>query len=165
MTLRAGAAMRMTVAQLEQALVATTKAHKADAEMAHMVAGMELSERLSEGTLERLDIRLDAGPQVALAMQLLADQSAILDLPASELRATAAPEQAAQLRMFTLACAPRSVICDSPAHSSCCISGAYKADRLCSPWEKSAFLHGGLSRRARKSQHVRSMIHEALIGY
>jgi hypothetical protein len=103
LTFPAGAAKRVTVAQLEQALATATSAHKADAEMARMIAGWVLSERLSEGTLERLDTRLDAGPQVALAMQLLADQSAFLDLPASELPATAAPDQAAQLRMFDAA--------------------------------------------------------------
>jgi hypothetical protein len=103
MTLPAGAAKRVTVAQLEQALAAASTAHKADAEMARLIAGMELSERLSEGVLERLDTRLNAGPQVALAIQLLADQSAFLDLPASEMPATAAPDQAAQLRMFDAA--------------------------------------------------------------
>jgi hypothetical protein len=57
MTLPAGAAKRVTVAQLEQALAAASTAHKADAEMARLIAGMELSERLSEGVLERLDTR------------------------------------------------------------------------------------------------------------
>jgi hypothetical protein len=103
MTLPVGAAKPVTVAQLEQALVKATAAHKADAAMARMIAGMVLSERLSEGTLERLDTRLHAGHQVALAMQLLADQSAFLDLPACELPATAAPDQSAQLRMFDAA--------------------------------------------------------------
>jgi hypothetical protein len=100
MTLPVGAAKRVTVAQLEQALAAASAAHKTDAEMARIIAGMELSERLGDGTLERLDARLGAGPKIALAMQLLADQSAFLDLPASELPAIAAPDQAAQLRMF-----------------------------------------------------------------
>ena len=103
MTLPAGATKRVTVAQLEQALAAATAAHKTDAETARMIAGMELSERLSEGTLERLHTRLNADSQVALAMQLLADQSAFLDLPASELPAKYAPDQAAQLRMFDAA--------------------------------------------------------------
>jgi hypothetical protein len=102
-TLPAGAAKRVTVAELEAALAAGRAAHKADAEIARMIAGWVLSERLSEATLERLDRRIDASPQVALAMQLLADQSAFLDLPASELPATAAPDQAAQLRMFDAA--------------------------------------------------------------
>jgi hypothetical protein len=103
MTLPIGAAKRVTVAQLEQALAAATAAHKADAEKARMIAGMVLSERLSESTLQRLDTQLDAGPQVALAVQLLADQSAFLDLPGSELPTTAAPDQATQLRMFDAA--------------------------------------------------------------
>jgi hypothetical protein len=103
LALPAGAAKRVTVAQLEQALAAPTAAHKADAEMAHMIAGMELSERLSEGTLERIDSRLNAGPQVRLAMQLLADQSVFMNLPSSELPAAIAPDQAAQLRMFDAA--------------------------------------------------------------
>jgi len=103
MTLPAGAAKRVTVAQLEQALAAATAAHKADAGIARMIAGMELSERLSESALERIDSRLNAGPQAMLAMQLLADESAFLNLPSSELPATAAPDQAAQLRMFDAA--------------------------------------------------------------
>ena len=103
MTLPAGAAKRVTVAQLEQTLAAATAAHKPDAEMARLIAGMELSQRLSEGTLERLKTRFGADPEIALAMQLLADQSAFLDLPTSELPATDAPDQAAQLRMFDAA--------------------------------------------------------------
>jgi len=51
------------VAQLEQALAAATAAHKA-AWMVRMIAAMVLSERLSAGTLERIDARLNAGPQV-----------------------------------------------------------------------------------------------------
>jgi hypothetical protein len=64
---------------------------------------MELSERLSESTLERIESRLNAGPQVMLAMQLLAAESEFLNLPSSELPDAAAPDQAAQLRMFDAA--------------------------------------------------------------
>jgi hypothetical protein len=103
MTLPVGAAKRTTVAQLEQALAAATAAHKAGAGMVRMIAGMVLSERLSAGTLERIDARLNAGPQVSLAMQLLAAESEFLDLPASELPAKDAPGQAAQLQMFDAA--------------------------------------------------------------
>jgi hypothetical protein len=103
MTLRAGAAKRVTVAQLGQALVVATAAHKADTEKARMVAGTELSERLSAATLERIDERLNAGPQVKLAMHLLAAGSEFRDLPASELPAKGAPDQATQLRMFDAA--------------------------------------------------------------
>jgi hypothetical protein len=113
MALPVGAAKRVTVAQLEQALAAATAAHKADVEMARMIAGMELSERLSESTLERIDSRLNAGPQVTLAMQLLAAESEFLNLPSSELPAKDAPDQAAQLRMFDAAA---HYVADTMAH-------------------------------------------------
>ncbi len=76
---------RVTVAQLAQTLTADVGAHKPDAEMARQIAGIELSERLTETTLARLVATLHAGPQAALALQLLADQSVFLDPPASEL--------------------------------------------------------------------------------
>jgi ethanolamine transporter EutH len=50
----AGAAKRVTVAQLEQALTAAQSAHKADAEIARQIGGFELSERLTEASLSRL---------------------------------------------------------------------------------------------------------------
>ena len=99
----AGAAKRVTVAQLEQALTAAQSAHKPDAEIARQIGGFELSERLTEATLKRLTAYLDAGSQAALALQLLADQSAFLDPPASELPSTAAPDDAAQQRMIEAA--------------------------------------------------------------
>jgi hypothetical protein len=103
MALPAGAAKRVTVAQLSQALAAATNAHRADAETARQIASMELSERLTDETLSRLTSHLDARSQTALALQLLADQSAFLDPPASELPATAAPDDAAQQRMLAAA--------------------------------------------------------------
>ena len=99
----AGAAKRVTVAQLEQALTAAHAAHKPDAEIARQIGGLELSERLTEATLNRLTRILDAGSQAALALQLLADQSAFLDPPASELPSTPAPDNAAQQRMIEAA--------------------------------------------------------------
>ena len=99
----AGAAKRVTVAQLEQALTAAHAAHKPDADIARQIGGFELSERLTEATLNRLSAYLDAGSQAALALQLLADQSAFLDPPASELPSTAAPDDAAQQRMIEAA--------------------------------------------------------------
>jgi VWFA-related protein len=99
----AGAAKRVTVAQLEQALTAAQSAHKADAEIARQIGGFELSERLTEASLRRLTTHLDPGSQAALALQLLADQSAFLDPPASELPSTAAPDDAAQQRMIEAA--------------------------------------------------------------
>jgi VWFA-related protein len=99
----AGAAKRVTVAQLEQALTAAQTAHKPDPEIARQIGGLELSERLTEATLNRLTASLDAGSQAARALQLLADQSAFLDPPASELPSTAAPDDATQQRMIDAA--------------------------------------------------------------
>ena len=99
----AGASKRVTVAQLEQALTAAHSAHKPDAEIARQIDGLELSERLTEATLNRLTADLDAGSQAALALQLLADQSAFLDPPVNELPSTAAPDEATQKRMIEAA--------------------------------------------------------------
>ena len=99
----AGASKRVTVAQLEQALTAAHTAHRPDAEIARQIGGLELSERLTEATLNRLAAYLDADSQAALALQLLADQSVFLGPPASEIPSTAAPEEAAQQRMIEAA--------------------------------------------------------------
>jgi hypothetical protein len=103
MTIPAGAAKRLTAAQLEQAVSAASAAHKKDAELTRLIAGAELSERLSEAALSRLEALLAADSKAALALQLLADQAAFLDLPASELPATAAPDEAAQHWMLEAA--------------------------------------------------------------
>jgi hypothetical protein len=97
------AAKRITVAQLTQTLTADVGAPKPDAEIARQIAGMELSERLTEATLARLAVTLNADPQAALALQLLADQSAFLDPPASELPPTPAPDDPTQQRVLDAA--------------------------------------------------------------
>ncbi len=99
----AGASKRVTVAQLEQALMTAHAAHKPDAEIARQIRGFELSERLTEATLDRLTAYLDAGSQAAPALKLLADQSAFLEPPANELPSTAAPDAATQQRMIVAA--------------------------------------------------------------
>jgi hypothetical protein len=103
MAFPAWAAKRVTVAQLEQELSTISAAHKPDAEIARQIAGIKLSERLTEATLARLNAHLDTGSQAALALQLLADQSAFLDPPASELPATSVPDDATQKRMLEAA--------------------------------------------------------------
>jgi VWFA-related protein len=99
----AGAGTRVTVAQLDQALNAAFAAHKPDAEIARQIATIELSERLTEASLERLKARLAPGAQTAQALSLLADQAAFLDPPAAELPDTAAPDGAVQQRMLDAA--------------------------------------------------------------
>ena len=99
----AGAAKRISVVQLEQALAAAQTAHRPDAEIARQIGGLELSERLTEVTLNRLTASVTAGSHAAQALQLLADQSAFLEPPAAELSSTAAPDDAAQQRMIEAA--------------------------------------------------------------
>jgi hypothetical protein len=103
LALPAGAAKRVTVAQLEEALTAATAAHKPDAEMARQIGGMEPSERITEATLGRLNAHLVPGSQAALALHLLAERSAFLDPPASELPAAATPGEDDQQRLLTAA--------------------------------------------------------------
>lgn len=86
------AAKRMTVAQLEQMLISDSAAHKSDLEMARKIGGIELSERLTEFTLDRLNKHFPSNSQAGVALLLLADRSAFLDPPAKELPATPAPD-------------------------------------------------------------------------
>ncbi|HET6207084.1 MAG TPA: VWA domain-containing protein [Terracidiphilus sp.] len=99
----AGAARRVTVAQLSETLAAATAQHRADEEIARQVGTLELSERLTPSTLDQFAAKLPLQPRTALALQLLADQSAFLDPPAAELPATAPPDAAAQLQLLTSA--------------------------------------------------------------
>ena len=99
----AGAATRVTVAQLDQALTAALAARKPDAEIAREIGSLELSERLTEASLNRLNIRLAQDALAAQALALLADWSAFLDPPVAELPGTAAPDGAARQRMLDAA--------------------------------------------------------------
>jgi len=101
--LPAGAAKRVTVAQLDRALTAIAASRKPDAEMARQIGGLELTERLAEPTLARLEAHLAPGSKAAQAVGLLADQAAFLDLPASELPTAAAPDDAGQKKMLAQA--------------------------------------------------------------
>lgn len=97
------AAKRATVGQLEQALNADIAAHKSEEQIARRLDSMELSERLTETTLSRLTLSFAAGSPPALALQLLADQSAFLDPPENELPPTPAPDEATQTRILQAA--------------------------------------------------------------
>ena len=103
LTLASEGAKRITVAQLTQTLTAEVDGHKPDAEIAHKIAGMDLSERLTEATLALVAVTLKSDPQALSALQLLADQSAFLDPPANELPAAPAPDDPTQQRMLDAA--------------------------------------------------------------
>ncbi len=103
MVLPAAAARRVTVTQLEQALAADSAAHRADSDAARNIGQLELTERLTDATLGRIAAKLTLGPRTALALQLLADQSAFLDPPAGEMPATGFPDAATQQRLMDAA--------------------------------------------------------------
>jgi hypothetical protein len=103
MAVPSAASKRDTVAQLEQELTAACAAHKPDVEIARKIGNMELSERLTEADLERLKALVVPGSEPAMALQLLADKSAFLDLPASGAPTIAAPDPTAQQQMLEAA--------------------------------------------------------------
>src|SRR5437879_248764 len=97
------AARRLTVAQLAETLSASIAQHRSDEELARQLGQLELAERLTSSTLDRLAARLSLQPRTALALQLLADQSEFLDPPAAERIAAAPPDSADQQRMLDAA--------------------------------------------------------------
>jgi hypothetical protein len=71
-----------------------------DSIVAPQIDAVELSERLTTGTLARLNKKFPFGPETQRALELLADRSAFLDPPASELPAIAAPDEDYQKLML-----------------------------------------------------------------
>ena len=94
---------RMSVAKLEQTLNADWAAHKPDAEIARQIRNVDLNERITDSTFDRLGRHFAAGSQPALALRLLADRSSFLDPPASELPTTPAPDAATQQQLLDAA--------------------------------------------------------------
>ena len=103
MVLPAWAAKHVTVAQLEKTLAESIAKHKGDDELLRQLGELELTERLTDGARDRISSRLHLGPQTIVALQLLADESASLDPPASELPVQAAPDVATAQRIFNAA--------------------------------------------------------------
>jgi hypothetical protein len=91
-----GLLKRITVEQLEQVLTAVQG--KPDGEVAQVLSGLELTERLSTVRLSHWNGQLP-GRKSERALVALADESAFLDLPAAEIPATAVPDLEAQHRM------------------------------------------------------------------
>ncbi len=103
MALPSHAAKRLSVAQLEQVLTADASKHKQDIEIAEQLAGMALTERIPESTIERLTAQLAANPRASLVFRVLANEAEFLDLPRAESVAESAPEPIAQKRMLEAA--------------------------------------------------------------
>jgi VWFA-related protein len=91
------AARRLTVEQLQQEL---TSAHgKPDNKVAQLLSSFELVERLDAERLSRWQAEMP-GPESRRSLVLLADLSAFLDPPASEIPATATPDLATQRELI-----------------------------------------------------------------
>ena len=97
------AAKHLNVAQLEKLLDTATRTRKSDAEIARQLGGSELTERLTQARLGTFKARLAADSEGARALELLADRSAFLDPPASEIPAAAPPDNAAQTAVLNAA--------------------------------------------------------------
>src|ERR1700678_1609874 len=97
--LSAFAAKRVTVEKLEQVLDESRRT--SDAKLAQQIYDLELTERLSEGRLARLETDMP-GPLAREALIAVADASTFLDLPARDIPALAAPDPAAQSSMLAL---------------------------------------------------------------
>jgi VWFA-related protein len=94
------AARRVTVAELRQILAAERAANKSDADSAQQLDSLELTEQLTDPTLQRITADTNTGPKTAQALLLLADSSALLAPPAAEIPATPRPDLAAQAAMI-----------------------------------------------------------------
>ena len=94
---------RVSVADLEQMVAAERTAHTADAECAKRLEGLELTERLTEHSLQRILAANSPGPQTTQALDLLEDTSAFLDPPPSELPQQPAPDFKTQKSMVSAA--------------------------------------------------------------
>src|SRR5258708_7496280 len=91
---------RVSVAALQQILAAESAANKTDADFAQQLSSLELTEQLTEPTLQRIAADTNLGPKTAQVLSLLADSSALLAPPAAETPATPRPDMAAQRAMI-----------------------------------------------------------------
>jgi hypothetical protein len=97
------AASRTTVQQLAKMLVTAQPSSHGDDNTANGIAGVELTERLTEATLSGLS--LGQGERTRFALRILADESAFLEPPAAELPAGGPPAAAEQKAILARAVA------------------------------------------------------------
>ena len=96
-------ARRVTVAELQQILITESATHKTDSAIADNIGTLELTEQLTSPTLKRIIAELKPGTNSALALDLLADSSALLGPPAVEIPKTPKPDVDAQRAMIRAA--------------------------------------------------------------
>jgi len=93
------AANRVTVRQLEQILSASQG--RSDGDLARQLSDLEMTERLNSARMQLLRGSLP-GEKSQQALIALADTSAFLDPPSTDMPATATPDAASQRRMMAL---------------------------------------------------------------
>ena len=91
---------RVSVDQFHSWLAARKASNESDNEIAKQISTLQLLERLSPSTLASLKTEFSPGPKTSQALDLLADCSAILDPPATELPSQPPPDAAALKAMF-----------------------------------------------------------------
>src|SRR5665213_3047825 len=101
--LPAHASRHLTVAQLEKIVAEAATKHRTDLDLVRMFADFELTERLTDAARDRMVAVDHLGAQGTLALQLLADQSATLDPPTSEIPSLAPPDSAQSQRILNAA--------------------------------------------------------------
>jgi hypothetical protein len=97
------ASLRVTVADLQQFLEEQRAAHVSDSDLAQKLAGVELSEQLTEFRLAKLKAEPMVGEKTATELNLLADMSAFLRPPTSEIALDPPPAAAATRGMIRAA--------------------------------------------------------------
>jgi hypothetical protein len=91
---------QVTVAQLHEILAAQQAENKSDSDRAQHLNSLELTEQLTQPTLDRITAEFKPGPKTVLSLKLLADSSAFLEPPAGELLDKAPPTVAEQRAMM-----------------------------------------------------------------
>jgi len=95
------AAKHISVAQLQQIMDAAAEANRSDAAVAQQLADVSLTERLSPATLTALESK-SHGNMTNECLRVLADESAFLNPPASEILSRPTPGFGAQKGMMAL---------------------------------------------------------------
>ena len=93
----------VTVDQLRQAVASRTAAHDSDENLARYLGGLQLTERLTQKSLDGMVAEDKPGPKTKLELELLADASAFLEPPVTELPPQAVPAAASQQAMLNAA--------------------------------------------------------------
>jgi len=92
-----------TVDQLRQAVASRLAAHNSDEDLARYLGGMQLTERLTQRSLDAMVAQEKPGPKTEVELDLLADESVFLEPPQAELPPQAVPAAASQQAMLNSA--------------------------------------------------------------